>query len=218
MRNTATSRPSVPTSISTADRPWRRTAVVLVLFAAVFGAADQYLGSLVSWHPWTVDASLLAAPWLALPFVAGWTQHTARRAAALATICTFVALLGFIAMTLSPVEQAEVSLVGLVELLRWQVRWFLLAGITSPPFGWLGFRWRVTRTVWAPTVVAAAFCVEPLVRAGVGRPTRSPLVWGCEVGAGVALFAVGLVVSRRRTPGPATVATGPPTVSKGVEP
>jgi PPE-repeat protein len=50
------------------------------LLSAVFGAGDQYLGSLTgSGHGWPVgwssDVSLLSAPWLVLPFLAGATQR-----------------------------------------------------------------------------------------------------------------------------------------------
>jgi len=41
--------------------------IAVTVLAALFGAADQYLGSWPG-HAWAVDASLLAAPWLVLPF------------------------------------------------------------------------------------------------------------------------------------------------------
>jgi hypothetical protein len=67
-------------------------AVAVVVLAAVFGAADQYLGSWPG-HGWAADASLLAAPWLVLPFAVGHSQRSVRRAIALACGCTFVSLL-----------------------------------------------------------------------------------------------------------------------------
>jgi hypothetical protein len=166
--------------------------VALVLLAAAFGAADQYLGSWPG-HGWAADASLLAAPWLVLPFAVGCTQRSARRALTLAPLCTFVALLAYIAMTLSPVEEAKVSFVGVLGLLRWQVRWFLLGAITSPLFGWLGHRWCASRTLWAPIIPAAALILEPLARTVISQPIRSPLVRWLEIGAGAALCIVGLL-------------------------
>lgn len=170
-----------------------KTAAIVVL-AAVFGAADQYLGSWPG-HGWAVDASLLAAPWLVLPFAVGCTQRAPRRAVLLAVLCTLTALLGFIAMTLSPVEEAKVSLVGVVGLVRGQVRWFVLGAATSPVLGWLGHRWRTGRAWWAPIVPAAALILEPLARTVINSPIRSPMVRWLEIGAGVALCLVGLLRS-----------------------
>jgi hypothetical protein len=82
--------------------------VAAVLFSAAFGAGDQYLGSL-SWHPWAADVSLLSAPWLVLPFLAGWTQREPRRAMLLGFACTVAALVGYGLMTLSPVENAHLT-------------------------------------------------------------------------------------------------------------
>src|SRR5438477_9320014 len=92
-------------------------ALALVL-SAVFGAADQYLGSLTgSGHAWaagwSTDISLPSAPWLVLPFVAGATQRSPRRAALLGLACTYAALLGYAVMTLSPVEHAHLTLASL---------------------------------------------------------------------------------------------------------
>jgi hypothetical protein len=175
-----------------------RTAAI-VLLAAVFGAADQYLGSWAG-HSWATDASLLAAPWLVLPFAVGLTQRVPRRAIILACICTFVALLGYIAMTLSPLEEAKVSVTGTIGLLRGQVRWFVLGVLTSPLFGWLGHRWRIGRARWAPIVPAAALILEPMARTVISSPIRSPMVRWLEVGAGVALCLVSLAILRRSGP------------------
>lgn len=174
------------------------TTAAIILLAAVFGAADQYLGSWAG-HGWATDVSLLAAPWLVLPFVVGCTQRVARRAIVLAVICTFAALIGYIAMTLSPVEEAKVSWSGVIGLLRWQIRWFVLGAISAPLLGWLGHRWRIGRAWWAPLVPAAMLILEPLARTVISTPVRSPMVRWVEIGAGVAL-AVAAVLIRRRTP------------------
>jgi hypothetical protein len=173
-------------------------AVAVVVLAAVFGAADQYLGSWPG-HGWAVDASLLAAPWLVLPFAVGSSQRSVRRAIVLACGCTFVSLLAYLAMTLSPVEQAKLSLVGVTGLLRGQARWFLLGAISSPLFGWLGYRWHTDRTPWYPAVPAAALALEPLVRTVIGQPIRSPVLTWCEIGAGAALWLAGLLSRSRAT-------------------
>src|SRR3954471_6148442 len=82
-----------------------------LLAAAAFGAGDQYLGSGHVWGiGWPTDVSLLSAPWLVLAFVAGATQRDPRRAALLGLACTYAALLGYGAMTLSPAENAHLTL------------------------------------------------------------------------------------------------------------
>jgi hypothetical protein len=71
--------------------------VVFLLAAvagAVFGAGDQYLGSL-SALPWAAPSSLLSAPWLLLPFMFGWTQLRPRRAVLAGLVVTLSALAGF---------------------------------------------------------------------------------------------------------------------------
>lgn len=162
--------------------------VGFLLFSFAFGAADQYLGSL-SAHPWATDVSLLAAPWLLLPFAAGYTQRTARGACLLATLCVFVALAGFIAMTLSPTEHAKYSLTGLMGLVGGQARWFVFGAATAPVFGWLGYRWRTDRVLWAPVIAAASLCLEPPARTVIW-PIHSPQVRWAEIGSGVVLLGV----------------------------
>lgn len=171
------------------------TTAAIVLLAAAFGAADQYLGSWAG-HAWATDASLLAAPWLVLPFAVGFSQRVARRAVILASASIVAALLGYIAMTLSPVEEARVSWVGVTGLVRGQLRWFVLGAITAPLFGWLGHRWRTGRA-WAPVAPAAALVLEPLARTMVASPIRSPMLRWLEVGAGVALCLASILRSRR---------------------
>jgi hypothetical protein len=163
--------------------------VVLVLVAAAFGAGDQYLGSWAA-HSWATETSLLSAPWLLLPLLVGYSQRSARRAVALACVGTSAALIGYLAMTLSPIEQAKVTLVGVIGLLGGQLRWFIGGAITSPLLGWLGYRWRAGISRWVPLLAAAVVCLEPLVRSAVGQQIRSSTVrWG-EILAGMAL-AVG---------------------------
>jgi hypothetical protein len=81
---------------------------VAFLFAAivglVFGAADQYLGSMLWLGSWTATAAQVSAPWLILPFAAGMTQWRPRRAAALGLVVTLSALFDYWAMTYSPME------------------------------------------------------------------------------------------------------------------
>lgn len=170
-------------------------ALLLILLAAAFGAADQYLGSWAG-HGWAAETSLLAAPWLVLPFVVGCSQRAAQRAIALAVGCTFAALFGYVAMTLSPVEQAKVSLTGVLGLLRWQLRWFLLGAVTAPLLGRLGHRWRIGAAAWAPVVPAAALVLEPFARSVLGPPIRNAQVRWLEVVTGIVLGITLLATAR----------------------
>jgi len=178
----------------------RLTVPLALLVAAAFGAADQYLGSLTgSGHPWaagwSTDISLLSAPWLVLPFVAGATQREPRRAALLGLACTYAALLGYAAMTFSPIEHAHLTLAGLRGFAISE-RSVLVGGIvTGPLFGWFGQQWRTRRAIAGALVTAAALCLEPLARRASINPIQDRAVWLAEVVAGLA-FAAAVLVAR----------------------
>jgi hypothetical protein len=173
-------------------------ALVLVLSAA-FGAGDQYLGSLTgSGHAWAVgwssDISLLSAPWLVLPFVAGATQRDARRGALLGLGCTYVALAAYGVMTLSPIEHAHLS-VAAVRGFFVSERAVLVGGVlTGPLFGWFGQQWRTRRAIVGALVTAAALCLEPLARRETINPIGQRDVWLAEVAAGLAFAAAALAL------------------------
>ena len=177
--------------------------VLALVCAAAFGAADQYLGSLTgSGHAWatgwSTDISLLSAPWLLLPFLAGATQRDARRAAMLGLACTYAALLGYAVMTLSPLENAHLTIAGLRGFAVSE-RAVLAGGIvTGPLFGWFGRQWRVGNAVLGALVTAAAFCLEPLARRASVNPIRFREVWVAEIAVGLSLAAYATV---RRTRG-----------------
>ena len=176
-----------------------RLAVPLALvLAAAFGAGDQYLGSGHVWGlGWPTDVSLLSAPWLVLAFVAGATQREPRRAALLGLACTYAALVGYAVMTLSPAENAHLTLAGLRGFAVSE-RSVLLGGIvTGPLFGWFGQQWRTRRAIAGALVTAAALCLEPLARRVSVDPIRYRTVWLVEVAAGLALAAA--VVVRRHS-------------------
>jgi uncharacterized protein DUF6518 len=172
-------------------------ALALVLSAA-FGAGDQYLGSLTgSGHLWAAgwssDVSLLSAPWLVLPFVAGATQRDPRRAALLGFACTYAALLGYGLMTVSPIENAHLT-VATVRGFLYSERVVFVGGIvTGPLFGWFGQQWRTRRAIAGALVTAAALCLEPVARRISVNPIRYRDVWLAEVAAGLVLSAAVLV-------------------------
>lgn len=176
----------------------RRLAALegLVLCGSVlFGAADQYLGSL-SAHPWGAYVSGLSAPWLLLPFIVGATQPTPKAAAAMGAAATFAALTGYCLMGLSPLEHAHLSVASVWAFLRaGNYRWFVAGAVTGPLFGRGGWGWRRGRVRWA-IVAVAAFCVEPLLHAVLGSPIPVPAVWQGEVIFGI--LAAAYVIRRSR--------------------
>lgn len=171
---------------------------LIVALGVLFGACDQYLGSLwVSNHVgfWTIDISGMSALWLALPFCVGGRERDAVRAAALGAVVTFAALAGYFAMTLSPIE--GVFHVDFLSFVRSQEHVILPAIVTGPLWGWLGYRWKVSRSGWSAGLVVGAFCLEPLARILYGNPFAYTAVAVVEVAVGVALAAVAVVARRR---------------------
>jgi hypothetical protein len=173
--------------------------LLALVLSAAFGAGDQYLGSLTgSGHVWAAgwssDISLLSAPWLVLPFLAGATQREPRRAGLLGLACTYAALLGYGVMTLSPIEHVHVT-AAVIRGFFISERAVLVGGIlTGPLFGWFGQQWRTRRAITGALVTAAALCLEPLARRVTINPIGDRDVWLAEVVAGLALAAAVVVL------------------------
>jgi hypothetical protein len=175
----------------------RWDAVSALVVAAVFGGADQYLGSL-SWHPWAAEVSLLSAPWLVLAFLAGATQRDPKWAALLGLACTAAALVGYGLMTLSPVENAQLSVASAGALVHSESRVIVGGLFTGPLFGWLGQRWHVKGAWLGAVATAAAVCLEPLARVPAGSTIRFREVWLAEIAAGVVLAIFFVAYARSR--------------------
>jgi hypothetical protein len=183
--------------------------VVAALVGLVFGAGDQYLGSLrsmVALGPWTVSVSQMSALWLLLPFAFGCTQDRPRRAMVVGLVVTVSALVGYFAMTLSPMEGVALSSApaGIVPLLRSNLVVILGGLVTAPAFGLLGQRWRVRRSLASAAFVAGALLLEPLARQMNGKLFGPGWVWAAEVALGACLVLCFLVAgtARRRTARP----------------
>jgi hypothetical protein len=180
-----------------------RWYLLAVVVGFVFGGADQYLGSRVMLGPWASSVSAMSAPWLLLPFIFGSTQLQRRRAMALGLTATVSALSGYFALTISPLESVPLSRfpADLVSLAHSNLRNIVGGLLSGPIFGALGQRWRITRSLLSAALVAAAFCLEPLARLGVGQLPRPDVVWGTEVALGLCLgayFAAARMSSRYR--------------------
>jgi hypothetical protein len=178
--------------------------VVVAIVGLMFGAVDQFLGT-IRFEPWAWTVSGMSAPWLVLPVAVGMTQDRERRAAALGLVVTLSALAGYFAMTYSPMESVPIDqfLPGVVRIATtgYNPLWILGGIVTGPLFGFLGHRWRVARSWVSAALVAGALCLEPLARAVTGRLSPQPFVWGVEValGAIVAAASCSVIVQARRT-------------------
>src|SRR3989442_8924228 len=152
--------------------------VVAAVVGLLFGAADQYIGSLkpmVALGPWTVAVSQMSALWLLLPFAFGCTQDRPRRAMLIGLIATMAALVGYFAMTISPIEGVPMDRVpgAAVAVIGSNLLWIVGGIVTGPGLGLLGQRWRV-RGYWSSiTVAAGAFLFEPVAR-GIGGRLLGP--------------------------------------------
>lgn len=177
----------------------RRWLVPMAL-AAAFGAGDQFLGAR-AWvvGSWATDASLLSAPWLLIAFVAGWSQPTMKRAVAVGFACTIAALVGYSAMTLSPIEGAVVTSREVLGLLTGQSAYVVGGLLTGPLFGWLGYRWRTQRDRKSALAAAFIVCCEPLAHAAAGTAVSFNGVWAAEVVVGLAMALYVIAATRRRT-------------------
>jgi hypothetical protein len=179
--------------------------VVALIVGLLFGAADQYLGSLhmmVALGPWTLSVSQMSATWLLLPFVFGCTQDQPRRAALVGLVATVAALFGYYAMTVSPIEGVALRHApsAFAAVLPSNMIWIVGGFVTAPICGYLGHRWRVGRWWVSAVVISGAFLLEPLARSVNGELFGPAWVWRAEVALGLGL-AAGFVLAgmTRRT-------------------
>jgi Family of unknown function (DUF6518) len=177
--------------------------LAIILGGFVFGAADQFLGTIhAPAEQWGFAVSNLSAPWLLIAFAAGLAGRHRQEAVVLGLAATFAALLGYFAMTLSPMEGVALADVPsrIAPLLAAQRLWIAGGVVMGPLFGYLGCIWRTKRAVVSAVAVAGALWLEPAIRQAAGRLEGPRAVWMLEVGAGV-LVAVVLAISyesRRR--------------------
>ncbi len=181
--------------------------LLVALLGLAFGAAVQQLGALTSEvGPWASTAAQMSAPWLVLPFLVGTFKQDARRAAVLGLVVTASALVGYFAMTYSPVEihpwTFDRFTSGFVAVTTSGYNPFYILGglVTGPLFGLLGQRWRTRRSWISAAMVTGALCLEPLARWTSGQLMPPAPVWAVEVVLGAvvaALFANALMTRSR---------------------
>jgi hypothetical protein len=178
--------------------------VVAAVIGLVFGAGDQYLGTLAAGSvlgTWSWTVSGMSAPWLILPFATGMTQDRPRRAMALGLVITMSALAGYFAMTYSPMESIPLREFwsGVVRMVTSMPNplWIVAGAVTGPLFGFLGHRWRVARSWVSAALITVALCFEPLARFLVGTLAHQPIVWAGEIAAGVGVGLAFLWIARR---------------------
>jgi hypothetical protein len=192
-------------------------AVIIALTAAfAFGAIDQYLGAGASSFAIQVSGGM-SALWLLVPFLAGAWQAGQRRAALVGLAATWLSILAYVLMIVSPMEGTHLGprpagLVGswnqlslhlFLMVLASQWPWFAGGLITGPLYGWLGHRWRSGPSRPAALLAALPVVLEPAgrwlaTRLGLGSIPWIRFSWpgdGPAVTAEFAELAVGLLLT-----------------------
>jgi hypothetical protein len=172
--------------------------------AFALGALDQYLGA--QYSRFGTEVSLMSAPWLLVPFVAGAGQLQWRRAAWLGLAATWLALLGDVLMIVSPMEGVHLTVHQFAISASSQWPWFLGGLVSGPVYGVLGHRWRLSRSWLSAALAAAPLILEPVAAALGLRYSISAGACCLEAGAGLLLagfFAIAIARSRRRPLGAA---------------
>ena len=180
--------------------------LVAIVVGLAFGAGDQWLGTIHALNhlgPWAVSISQMAALWVLLPFLFGCSQKRPREAALVGLTATVAALLGYWAMTVSPMEGVALQSApsAAAAWLGGNVAWWVAGVITGPLFGYLGHRWRSGGSWTGPALLSAVFLLEPVVRRASDRLIGPSWVWVAEfaVGAGmVVAFAASAPAHRKR--------------------
>ena len=204
-------------------RPAGAVPIAVALTAAFsFGAADQYLQVVVPMghlgaYQFAVQVSGgMSALWLLVPFLAGAWQAGRGRAALVGLAATWLSVLAYVLMIVSPMEGTQLTPRVLAFVLASQWPWFAGGLITGPLYGWLGHRWRAHRSLAAALLAALPVLLEPGARwlaSGLGLANIPWLTFQWPFGGGAvtaefAELAAGLLLTglavrlavRRRVP------------------
>lgn len=192
-----------------APRPARLVLCALVGFL---------YGLCVSRIPAPADPSALAAgyfvaPWLVLPFLAGWLERSAPWAVAAGVITEVLCMFGFY-LNAFPLHHPDyialkqtASGIGLVlgSAVLWitvNAMWYAVAALTGIAFGWLGQQRRISGSPAPVVVIGALFILEPLAHLLLnGSVPRPHIVWVLEIAVGLALPVWAVAARKRSQPG-----------------
>src|SRR5438105_2661311 len=102
---------------------------------------------------------------------------------------TIAALVGYFAMTCSPIEGVLLERFTrcVVNIARSPYNPLWIAGgiVFGPVYRLLGQRWRVERSWINAALVICALCLKPLAHLAVNLLSPPPVVWGAEAAIGV---------------------------------
>ena len=197
------------TACTTTRRSGASVVLVTLAVAFAFGAIDQYLQVAIPWsHPGAREFAVqvsngMSALWLLVPFLAGAWQGSQRRAVLVGLAATWLSVLAYVLMIVSPMEGAQLTPRTLAFSLASQWPWFA-GGLTAGPlYGWLGHRWRTGRSLAAALLAALPILLEPAARwlvAGLGLANVPwlPFHWptgGGAMAAEFAEFAIGMLLT-----------------------
>jgi hypothetical protein len=199
------------------------TTIVVLALACAFGAVDQYLGTFRS--SFLTSVSGMSAPWLLMPFLAGLSQPGPRRAAWTGLAASWLAVLAYVAMVISPMEGTHLGprpagVIGswnqlsphlVLATLGSQWLWFGGGLATGPLYGWLGYRWRTRRSAATALIAALPLVLEPAARWLAGSVGQAYASWlsfqpagtgpaVAEIAAGLLLTGAVLAWARRHQP------------------
>ncbi|TDB36787.1 MAG: hypothetical protein D9V44_09755 [Actinobacteria bacterium] len=165
--------------------------------------------------PLGLSAAYFVAPWIALPFLAGWLHRSVSWAAAAGVLTAVLCMFGFYLNAFPEYHPAYIALkesasgIALVlgSAVLWvtvNAIWYVVAVMAGIVFGLLG-RWRrVTGSPVPLVVIATLFVLEPLASALLGGYLPRPyVVWVLEILAGLALLVWAVIGHRRSQVSPA---------------
>jgi hypothetical protein len=133
-------------------------------------------------------AGNLGAPWLVLPFCAGWAQGAKRWPLASGALTCTAAMVGFFGPG-SGWGPASVAFVA---------GWIAVGALAGGLYGRFGFAWGRSRALLEGLALAVPFILEPLAwRWGLGY-SQGPPIRNAELAAGLALLVYVVCASRRR--------------------
>ncbi len=133
-------------------------------------------------------AGNLGAPWLALPFLAGWAAPSRRRALLAGALTCVAAMVGFFGSGSGWGPASAAFVAG----------WIAVGALAGGLYGRFGFAWGRSRALLEGLALAVPFILEPLVWSwGLGYSQGHLPIWYAELAAGLALLGYVVAANRR---------------------